>query len=78
MKLKSFYTFKEWNEKIMPRVGKDIKDISNQLCNSFLLYGQVMRALLLYGNKRYYISAWNNGKVFISSFAKNHGACLHG
>jgi|SRR5580692_2807231 hypothetical protein len=51
--------FDVWNVAIEK---KQIVDISNELPDSFLMFGQKMRALVLYEGKKYYATAWDYDK----------------
>ena len=54
-------TFKQWN-KMLPTV----KDISYELPDEFLLYGQIMRAKILWKNKKWYADAWCDKTVTLT------------
>jgi len=50
-------TPKEWKAEV-----GSMEDISDELPDSFLMFGQIMRAKVRYKGKVYYASAWSNGK----------------
>ncbi len=63
-------SIKEWNENIVPHVGKEIKDISHELPPGFLMVGQTMDALVEYKGKKYSCVGWqqpgDKGRVEIT------------
>lgn len=57
-------TFDEWNKTVVPAVKSgQIKDISDELPDSFLMFGQTLRAKIEDGEgNKFYVSGWDNGK----------------
>jgi hypothetical protein len=57
-------TVEQWNKLLD---NKEVKDISDELPNSFLVVYQVMRAKILWQGKKYLANAWAppGGKTFV-------------
>lgn len=51
-------TFDEWNKHL-----PEMQDLSHQLPDSFLMFGQVMRGKIRWNKKTYLVSAWRDGRV---------------
>lgn len=58
-------TIEEWNKLLD---NKEIKDISSELLDSFLMIYQTMRAKIIWKDKKYLASAWappGNNKAYV-------------
>ena len=63
MKIETQYSYKDWELKIVPLISTGlIKDISNELQDSFLYIGQSMRARIMCNNIKYNVSAWDRSQ----------------
>lgn len=58
--MKRTMTFPEWNRLM---TTEKVEDLSHELPNSFLLFGQVMRAKIRLDGVVYKVSAWSTGEV---------------
>lgn len=57
--LPSRMTPTEWDQFITD-YGDSLKDISSELSNSFLMYGQFMKGKIIFQGKKYFVTGWNS------------------
>lgn len=63
----SVISFEVWNRLMKSNV---VKDLSKELKDGFLMYGQLMRAKIRIEDTVYYATAWITGDVYLTPITK--------
>lgn len=74
LKEKRYYS-EEWNKKIMPEIGKSIKERTNLQSDGFMVYGQTMESILEENGKLFKVIGWYrpDGKSYVDCKKFNNG-----